>query len=80
MFGKVRAPVKVTLNGYTYREDVEENRVMFEFPGKPEDTVRTLLKQHSFKWSPTRGAWVRQLTNAARYAAAEVRKELDAKT
>jgi hypothetical protein len=69
----------VEAHGYTYREDVEDNRVMFEFPGKPSDDVRTLLKRHAFKWSPTRGTWVRQLTNAARYAATEVRKVLDAK-
>ena len=36
-------------NGYTYREDVEENRVMFIFPDKPEADVRSLLKRHGFK-------------------------------
>lgn len=40
--------------GYTYREDPEENRVMFIFDGKPAENVRQLLKSHGFKWSPTR--------------------------
>ena len=64
-------------NGYTYREDVEENRVMFIFPDKPEADVRSLLKRHGFKWSPSRNAWVRMLNNAGRYAAERVREQLD---
>ena len=64
-------------NGYTYREDAEENRVMFLFDGKPEPEIRTLLKSHGFKWSPTRRAWVRMLNSMGRYAAERVRRELD---
>lgn len=64
--------------GYTYREDVAENRVMFIFDGKPSDEIRRVLKEHAFKWSPTRGAWVRHLNNGARYNAQCVRKILDA--
>jgi len=63
--------------GYAYREDTDENRAMFIFPGKPDEQTRALLKRHAFKWSPTRGAWVRQLTNAAIYAAKQVRAQLD---
>lgn len=62
---------------YTYREDVNENRVMFLFDGKPEPEVRALLKSHGFKWSPTRTAWVRMLNNSGRFAAERVRRELD---
>lgn len=64
-------------NGYTYREDADENRVMFLFDGKPEPEVRALLKSHGFKWSPTRTAWVRMLNNSGRFAAERVRRELD---
>lgn len=64
-------------NGYTYREDAEENRVMFIFDGKPDAGIRDILKGRGFKWSPTRGAWVRMLNNAGRYAASEVRAELE---
>jgi hypothetical protein len=63
--------------GYTYREDTDENRVMFIFEGKPAADVREVLKRHAFKWSPSRGAWVRQLNNAGLYAAKCVRESLD---
>lgn len=63
--------------GYTYREDTEENRIMFLFPGKPDDDTRQLLKGHGFRWSPTRKAWVRMLNNRGRYAAMCVRERLD---
>lgn len=62
--------------GYTYREDTEENRVMFIFDSKPAENVRQLLKSHGFKWSPTRGAWVRQITGNALFAARCVRQGL----
>ncbi len=55
-----------TFDGFTYREDMEENRLMFIFPGKPDEKTRSVLKSAAFKWSPTRGAWVRQITPAAR--------------
>lgn len=63
---------------YTYREDTTENRVMFEFDGKPSLEVRNVLKRHGFRWSPRRLAWVRQLNNNGLYAAQDVRKQLDA--
>jgi len=65
-------------NGYTYREDAVENRVMFLFEGKPADAVRAILKANGFKWSPTRSAWVRQMTGNALGAARIVRAKLDA--
>lgn len=60
---------------YTYR--VEDNRVQFVFDGKPEPAVRGILKRYAFRWSPSRGAWVRQATANGIYAAKRVRKELD---
>lgn len=67
-----REQVEVEGKGYVYREDAEENRVMFEFEGKPAEEVREVLKRNAFKWSPSRGAWVRQLTNAGIYAGQRV--------
>ncbi|RWA36905.1 DUF3560 domain-containing protein [Xylella fastidiosa] len=64
-------------NGYTYREDAEENRVMFLFLGKPAEATRSLLKSNGFKWSPSRGAWVRQWNNAGLWAAKSILKVLD---
>ncbi len=64
--------------GYTYREDPQENRAMFLFDGKPAKDTRDVLKRCGFRWSPTRGAWVRQLTGNAQWAAKDVIRHLDA--
>lgn len=72
-----RQDVEQEGNGYTYREDTDENRVMFIFDGKPAEGTRNVLKRHGFRWSPSRGAWVRQLNNAGIYAAQCARKILD---
>ena len=72
-----RETVTQTGNGYEYREDTEENRICFVFEGKPAEAIRDILKAHAFKWSPTRGAWVRQITNNALYAAKLVKAKLN---
>jgi hypothetical protein len=63
--------------GYVYREDTAENRIMFVFTGKPAEAIRAVLKAAAFKWSPTRSAWVRQLTPNALWTAKRARKEID---
>ena len=73
-----RESVEIQGSGYTYREDTDENRVMFRFPAKPAKEVRELLSGHAFRWSPSRDAWVRQLNNAGLWAAKRVREVLDA--
>jgi hypothetical protein len=65
-------------DGYTYREDPEENRAMFLFDGKPAKDTRDTLKKNGFRWSPTRGAWVRQLTGNTQWAVRQVICVLDA--
>lgn len=57
--------VREQIGAVEYRE--EDARVWLVFPGKPAEAIRAELRGHGFKWSPTRGAWVRQLSNAARY-------------
>ena len=58
--------------GWRIAEDRDENRVAITFDAKPAHDQRDRLKSHGFRWSPNRGAWVRQLNNgawaAARYA------------
>lgn len=71
---QVRETVKG--DGFELVESLEENRIMFVFKGKPDESVRSTLKRYGFKWSPTRGAWVRQLNNAGRYAAEMVIRNL----
>lgn len=74
-----RATVEHEGKGYTYREDTEENRVMFIFDGKPGETTRKILKSNGFRWSPSRDGkpWVRQLNNAGLWAARTVREALN---
>lgn len=59
-----------------YREDLSDNRVHLVFPGKPSREVIDLLKKSGFNWSPSRGAWVRQLTANGKHAAREVLAKL----
>lgn len=49
-------------------EDLDDNRILFTSTDRPSQEVIALLKQAAFKWSPSRGAWVRQLTPNARYS------------
>lgn len=60
------------INGVTVSENTSNNRLQLFFPGKPAVEVRTKLKANGFHWSPTEGAWQRQLNEAARYAAKRV--------
>lgn len=48
---------------------VEDGRVWLVFPGKPDAETISRLKRSAFKWSPSRTAWVRADTQAARWAA-----------
>lgn len=50
-------------------ENYDENRLQIIFEGKPDASVRDALKSAGFRWAPTQGAWQRQLSNGARYAA-----------
>ena len=70
-------PVEDQHDGYTYRENNEIMRVQFIFPGKPDDETRAMLKENGFRWAPSQGAWQRQLTANAKYAAHRVMEFLD---
>lgn len=74
---QARTDVEEAHEGFVYIEDTTENRVMFEFDGKPDETIRAVLKGHAFRWSPSRGAWVRQMTSNALWAAKRVLAELE---
>lgn len=53
-------------------ENAEEDRLQVFFESKPDEAMRSSLKKYGFRWSPTQGAWQRQLTDNARYAAKQV--------
>ncbi|QPQ89165.1 DUF3560 domain-containing protein (plasmid) [Burkholderia gladioli] len=68
--------------GYTYREDVEDNRAAFVFDAKPDKPVRDLMKRNAFVYSPSRSpagksTYVRKLTPAAINTATWLRQQLD---
>ena len=46
-----------------------ENRLQLFFEEKPSEEQRRELKSNGFKWAPSQGAWQRQLTKNAIYAA-----------
>lgn len=53
-------------------ENVEENRIQLVFDGKPEESVREILKRYGFRWSRNVGAWQRLLNGDARWAAQRI--------
>ena len=63
---------ETAFSGGTVVDSAENNRVQILFDEKPDAEMRTKLKSRGFRWSPSEGAWQRQRTNAARYAAQEV--------
>jgi hypothetical protein len=66
----------VEANGVTLKISPDDNRVKIIFPGKPSDEVRKSLKMRGFHWSPSEGAWMRQISNGAIYWAKEILKSL----
>lgn len=64
------------VEGVEVQENAEEMRVQLRFPGKPDDDTRTLLKSYGFRWSPTQGAWQRQLNGNGTHAARMVMQTL----
>jgi hypothetical protein len=61
--------INIEENGFKLFESAEDNRICFQFEGKPSEDVRRELKSRAFKWSPSRGLWVRQLNTNGRWAA-----------
>lgn len=50
------------VDGVEVEENAEAMRIQLFFDGKPSEEVRGILKSHGFRWSPSFGAWQRQLT------------------
>ncbi len=68
---KLRATAarEATFEGGWVEENADLNRVQIFFDAIPSADLRTKLKANGFKWAPSQGAWQRQRTNAAVYAA-----------
>ncbi len=63
--------------GWTVTEDRVDNRIVITFDEKPEASVRAILKASGYRWSPTRTAWVRKLTDEARARLPNVLEEIE---
>lgn len=44
-------------NGIRYEDSPADNRVRLFFTGKPDEAVRSDLKAHGFRWTPSLGCW-----------------------
>ena len=64
------------VEGVEVVENAEAMRIQLIFDGKPDDETRSLLKSNGFRWSPSFGAWQRQLTGNGIYATKTVLKKL----
>ena len=71
-------PVREPLvgEGWMIDENTADNRISITFDAIPGPAVRVRLKAAGFRWSPTRGAWVRRRSNAAWAAATYAMEEL----
>ena len=61
-----------TFDGGEVVANSEENRLQIFFDEKPDEQKRSALKGNGFKWSPSQGAWQRQLNDNAIYAASRM--------
>ncbi len=68
--------VETEAGAVTVKENTDMARIQLLFPGKPDEQTRRTLKSHGFRWSPSQGAWQRNLNEAGRYAASLVLKSI----
>lgn len=60
------------VEGVKVVENAEAMRIQLIFDGKPDEETRGLLKSNGFRWSPSFGAWQRQLNGNGIYATKKV--------
>lgn len=72
MSAKAAQPESRMVGNVRVEECPDDQRLRLIFPGKPDAETIKRLKGSGFRWSPSAGAWQRQLTQAARYAVAYV--------
>lgn len=61
--------VDYTFDGGIVRLNFADQRLQILFDEKPDRDMISTLKSNGFRWAPSVGAWQRQLTNNAKYAA-----------
>lgn len=71
---------RVDFNGGYVYENPELDRIQIIYDGKPERDVIDKLKHNGFRWSPSQGAWQRQLNRNGRSAVNRVFEETGVNT
>ena len=66
------------IEGVEVVENAEAMRIQLIFDGKPDDATRAVLKSRGFRWSPSFGAWQRQLTDNGKLATRKALEEIAA--
>lgn len=71
---RTAAPTMETIAGpgWEIREDRDERRLVIQFDRKPDREMLAALRSGGFKWSPTRGAHIRMMSNGAIAAARRI--------
>ena len=77
---KAKPSTEREVAGVRVEEDTDAVRLRLHFPGKPAPAIIAELKARGFRWAPSEGAWQRQLSNSARWAADCVLKLVEAAT
>jgi len=62
--------------GFCIEECKVDNRIRFYFDTRPDKDTCKKMKRAGFRWSPTAGAWQRQLNNGGIHAAKCMAREL----
>ncbi len=65
-----------SIDGVEVVENAEAMRIQLIFDGKPSEEIRAILKSNSFRWSPSFGAWQRQLTENGKLATKKALEEM----
>ena len=64
------------IDGVEVEENADAMRIQLFFDGKPSEEIRAVLKSNGFRWSPSFGAWQRQLTENGKRATKKVLEEI----
>ena len=64
------------VDGVEVEENADAMRIQLFFDGKPSEEIRTILKSNGFRWSPSFGAWQRQLTDNGKWATKKALEEI----
>lgn len=62
---------------FSVEQNTEDNRIKLFFEGKPENSIRDLLKSNGWKFAPSTKAWQRQLTPNAIWSLASISKKIN---